>query len=789
MKASLCRLAVLMSLAAAVPFSTRAEDKPVAADIPAPDWVKMIDQGANDPRLKGYMTPEGVKVEIVAEDPVVVGPLALAFGDDGTPYVIDWTPAPPNDPPFQEELTFPYKDGSKRRGWVWSKKVHDVVKTLSDTKGKGVYDQSQVAFEDEMPYGLLLHDGWLYVCGHGSVRRYKQSKGEGAYDVKEVVAQGFGGVHNACGMAIGPDGRLCISGGGGDNIVEGSDGSRATALRTGAVFRCHPDGSKMETFAIGFVGPFGSASFDAVGNLFQTDNGDDEREGPFAQARLMHVAEGIDFGWRMLDGRRSLPDPLRATAAGGLPGKLPPMLAATGSRSAGVLIYDDTRFPENYRGLIFASGSTGPQAVHAYKAERKGATFAVVEQFDLLKSDDGLFRPGQPVLGPDGAVYLVDGRDDKHGRIYRLTWAGTKDQPALPPRGMDSWAKITKLGDDDLVKALASDDGSDRDHARQELARRGEKNRTALVTLFKDADQPDAAREAALGALQSMWNNDVQATVLLALEHDSNADVRRLSADALGLNAAKGDDDVHAVLLRALIDAAPEVRRSAALAMSHVAADGAADNLVNTWANDDGRDRCLSDGLVRAIENLGQPGVNRLVALGESGVEKETDKVVQAFTMMRTRPAADAIPRVLENPHLKAEQRAALVRSYGNYLLDPPLSLAPMVDYLIAHPNEDAAVKQASAEVLGAGGTVAGAKAAGWLLGLFDEKDPKLRMSAAAALAALGVGPEDARRVGQAFLDGKLPPETRPQVVTILRRDAEKDAECARLLKEIASKE
>ena len=138
--------------------------------------------------------------------------------------------------------------------------------------------------------------------------------------------------------------------------------------------------------------------------------------------------------------------------------------------------------------------------------------------------------------------------------------------------------------------------------------------------------------------------------------------------------------------------------------MSRVAADSAPDNLVNTWANDDGRDRYLSDGLVRAIENLGQPGIDRLISLGESGVDKETEKVVQAFTMMRTRPAAEAIPRVLENPHLKAEERAAMIRSYENYELDPPLSLAPMVDYLTAHPNEDAAVKQAGAEVLAAGG-------------------------------------------------------------------------------------
>ena len=38
-----------------------------------------------------------------------------------------------------------------------------------------------------------------------------------------------------------------------------------------------------------------------------------------------------------------------------------------------------------------------------------------------------------------------EGGDGQNGRVYRVTWAGTKDSPALPRRGMDSWAKIMTL--------------------------------------------------------------------------------------------------------------------------------------------------------------------------------------------------------------------------------------------------------------------------------------------------------------------------------------------------------
>jgi glucose/arabinose dehydrogenase/HEAT repeat protein len=688
--------ALLPCLAAAclVGAAGRADDKP-AAEPP-----KFIDQGDHDPRLKGVQTPEGFLVEVVAESPVVADPLALAFADDGAPYVLERPADPADGKEAVEEIT--YKDGAVRKLAVAPRRVKGAVKVLRDTKGKGVYDEAKVVVEDDLPTGLLLDDGWLYLCGRGSVRRYKQGKADGPFDVTEVVARGFGGFgpRQVSGMAVGADGRLYLACGSGDNDVEGSDGSRAAALGSGAVFRCRPDGAKLEIFATGFDGPSGAPAFDTMGRLFAVDAAGEGR-------RLLYVAEGADCG------------------------RLPPLLKSGRGAAAGVCFYDDSRFPEGWRGRLYAA-DPDRREVRAYQLRRKGASFEVAEEVEFLRGD-AAFRPCCVTSGPDGALYVVDRREGGRGRIYKVTWSGTKDQPALTPRPMDSWAKVAKLGDDDLIKALCGDDATDHARAGRELARRG-KGRPALWAVLKDREQPLSVRAAALGALDALWNDSVQRPFQTLLESES-PDLRRLAADALGRNAATGDGEAHAALLKALGDRDPAVRRAVALAISRVAAEAAPDNLVVAWSFEEGPDPYLRDGLVHAIENLGKPGIERLVALSESGVQKDIDKVADSFALLRTRPAAEAVPDLLKSPHLSPTQRAALVRSYGAYRLDPPVSPAPVLDYLTARPDEDAAVKRAGLEVLSSAGALKGDKAAAWLLGLLKEKDADLRLAALRAVA------------------------------------------------------
>src|SRR4051812_40615529 len=79
---------------------------------PEPDWVKIVDHGSYDPRLKGYFAPEGLKIEIIADAPHVINPVGMNFDVDGTLYVLEWVESVgANFPKTEIEIT--YKDGTK----------------------------------------------------------------------------------------------------------------------------------------------------------------------------------------------------------------------------------------------------------------------------------------------------------------------------------------------------------------------------------------------------------------------------------------------------------------------------------------------------------------------------------------------------------------------------------------------------------------------------------------------------------------------------------------------------
>jgi putative membrane-bound dehydrogenase-like protein len=715
---------------------------------PEPFPVKHVDQGQFDPKLKGLLVPEGFRTEIVVDAPDTINPVGMTFDPEGNLYVLEWRPDPvTGDKWFEVKETFRYRDGTTRQVATMKKFTTDLIKVFRYNPGTGKFNRPETIISEELPSSILYHEGWLYVTGRGTVRRWKQSRPNGPWDVRETVAQGFCGFHHhqVSGLTIGNDGLLYLTSGDDDNYVEGSDGTRATVLRTGAVFRCRPDGSKMEAYSMGYRNPYRDIAYDDKFNFFHSDN-DQEDGSKFQGCRIMHVVEGADFGWRLQIGARCCrTDFVRGAVGGERPGKMPPMIKTGRGSPAGLLVYHDTHLPEQYRGLLYYP-DVYRKLVRAYKVAPDGSTFKITHELEFMKTDDPLFRPCQMVTGPDGAVYVCDWRtnsggagklsgDGVSGRIYRLTWAGTADQPALPRRGMDSWAKIKKQTDDELLKTLSAPDLTDRVEARKELVRRGPAARDAVLKKFVSGGFDPSARLVALGVLTANWGADVEDLFRL-LTRDESADVRRLAIDGLAYNAKPKDNRIFETLVKALADRDPAVRRAAALGIGRLGQDGSGDALVGALRHDADADTYLKDGYVRAIEKLGKPGIDALVSLAQSGNEKDRDLAVAVFLGLRTKPAADAIPDLLLNPHVTADQREALVRSYTNYETDPPVSLDPLAEYITKRPNEPVGVLLAAVDVFTANGDAIAPKATALVLNLLDRPDEPTRISAILAIEA-----------------------------------------------------
>ena len=161
-----------------------------------------------------------------------------------------------------------------------------------------------------------------------------------------------------------------------DAHAKGSDGSTATVLRCGGVFRCKPDGSKLEIVAFGMRNPWGNVAFDDEFHIFHTDN-DNEGTPGFTGCRLLHVVEGGDYGWRLREGARCCqPDFERATWNGGRPGRLG-WIAETGRGApAGLCVLNSAAFPPSTRNLLVYP-DVFRKLVRAYKLKPAGATYAV----------------------------------------------------------------------------------------------------------------------------------------------------------------------------------------------------------------------------------------------------------------------------------------------------------------------------------------------------------------------------------------------------------------------------
>jgi putative membrane-bound dehydrogenase-like protein len=417
--------------------------------------------------------------ERIAAEPDIVTPTGIAVDARGRILVIE------------SHTHFPPKDYKGPRS--------DRIRVFQDRDGDGRPEVSGIFFEGTkwtMNLGVA-RDGAVYVATRSAIYRMEDRDGNGRADgteggkIPEPIVRldstgdyphnGLSGfafdtedtVYFELGENLGVDYRLI----GRDGITFSGGGEG------GNIYRCRPDGTKLERIATGFWNPF-HMTFDASGQLFAVDNDPDSRP----PCRLLHIVEGGDYGYRFRNGRRGL-HPFTSWN-GELPGTLG-MVAGTGEAPSGIVAYKSANLPRDYRGALLVT-SWGDHRIERYDLQPHGSSFRATMKAVVVGGDD--FRPVGIAVAPDGALYVSDWVDQSYtlhgkGRIWRLQ--RIQDEQSKHEGGSELLTKVQPTSADDpplvraetwrhtadpaardvLLKGLDSDDPFMQQAARQGLKR------------------------------------------------------------------------------------------------------------------------------------------------------------------------------------------------------------------------------------------------------------------------------------------------------------------------------
>jgi len=120
--------------------------------------------------LDSFETHPDFRVELVAAEPLVHDPIAMAFDEKGRMFVVEM------------------------RGYSEQRNENiGSIRLLEDTDGDGQYDVSHPYVEGlAWPTAVACWDGGIFVGIPPEIRYYKDTDGDNRADINEVVYTGFG---------------------------------------------------------------------------------------------------------------------------------------------------------------------------------------------------------------------------------------------------------------------------------------------------------------------------------------------------------------------------------------------------------------------------------------------------------------------------------------------------------------------------------------------------------------------------------------------------------------------
>jgi putative membrane-bound dehydrogenase-like protein len=533
------RLAVASVVIACILTAVPAADKPVIS--------------RHEVQLNGhtFTLPEGFDIELAAGPPLVDRPITADFDELGRLYVADSSGS-------SEDVNIQLQ-----------KKPHRILR-LEDSRGNGRFDKSTV-FADRMmfPEGTMWHQGSLYVAAPPSIWKLTDTRGTGTADQRVEWFQGktlTRCANDLHGPYLGPDGWIYWCKGAFAEQKYERPGKPPFVTRAAHIFRCRPDGSRLEPVMTGGMDNPVDVAFTPGGERIFTTTflqfpGGGRRDG------LIHAIYGGVYGKDhdvIFDHRRTSP-------------VLMPVLTHLGPAApCGLTRYESAAFGPEYTDNLFAC-LFNMQKVTRHVLRPSGSGFATIDE-DFLVSSNRDFHPTDVIEDADGSLLVIDtggwyklccptsqlGKPDVLGAIYRIRRKGA---PRVEdPRGLKlAWDKleVKELSDllDDprpavrrrAVETLASK-GKEAVPALIEVLRHGrsERARSNAVWTATRIDLPEArsavraalddanetVRQAALNST-SLWRDRDAVPALRKLLQGSSLANRRVAAEALGRSGDK----------------------------------------------------------------------------------------------------------------------------------------------------------------------------------------------------------------------------------------------------------
>lgn len=511
---------------------------------------------------KCFRTKPGLRVQLVAAEPLIKSPVAIDWDAKGRLWVCEM---------------YDYPTGLNEN---W--KAGGQIRILTDTNGDGRYDRATL-FLDGLPFptGVMAWKKGALICAAPDILYAEDTNGDGRADNVKKLFSGFltdNYQARVNGLSLGLDNWIYGANGLLGGVIQGGAIKDGVNLR-GRDFRMRPSAGEFEP-ASGLTQQ--GRVRDDWGNWFGCDN----------SRALFHFPLPDHYARRNAKlapptatcNVPAYPDSNRVfPISHGVERYNKPESAGRVTAACGLGIYRDAWLGEEYRGNAFTCEPVG-NLVHREVLATDGVTFTSHRAKDesdseFLASTDVWFRPVQARTGPDGALYIVDmarfliehprwiapermaainaRAGAEMGRIWRVVKTDAEPRPIRD---------LTKLSPAELAAAIDDANGTERDRVHLELlARTSADAAPALGELVQTSRIPET-RVQALCALDGL--NALTPALTLSSLRNPDPRVRRqavrLSEQFL---ASDGADELRSALVTMVRDEDRGVRYQLALSL------------------------------------------------------------------------------------------------------------------------------------------------------------------------------------------------------------------------------